>query len=1003
MFPGQIAAKACIMVAMLFLHPYMHNLVAQSLKDVDPLSEETFPIDTEDMEKTIGLLTQLPQIDFVEKVAFEACVVCTTDRAAGNPFLTATVKIQVKAEIRYLSVVFGTSGILVLAVLALQYFSYQSLHGPETAYRHRSHISHMCKDRFGHLSHLIDEHEELLSRYLTCVTASNIVQFWIHGLDQHSISLSMPSDSSVSDMVHTLELTFPEINLQHSYLVYPNFSIAPLVNQDVLTHIGIIKDSTISFQLRILGGSEVPKKARKGKGKQQDSENAHLQYSLQGFVKADTSHNRLSSGLFRKVMRHPLLMSLICETNLNVLQTVQERRLVLMHLSRKSARILGLVPQGLDKEVQLRHTVLCLNHPLASNVIVLFSNAEAATPMFVTLQEFTNQTFSAKIDGVVCGGHATLRTYKKGKAKFIGCSNWDSNDKERNIYHRYTAIPSNVWEKHLEAFFNRKPLDDDSLDDEDEFLEGSSHDHEKCLQIWHPAHLPQHNKCKFSHFCDNKLISGFFDLHKCNARITILIPLDRPYLAVIIPEASKPHNHPTPARAKNYIRVFSMIGNTGTLLEMPKQKTAPGMVALKQLPKDQRYIQGLHQFDGDGFVVITMNSYLASLVHHALWIMVDTTFKVVHGKPNEWKLVIWSSQLNKHAPHFDFGNSTRTAFGHIWNGTFAAVDYLTNKKVTFRLFSKTAKLLCAIGDSEAAQAQGFGDCILAQNLNDPSVSGLQSFSSDEILLYLWKTCIVHYICGVLALEPYISADELAYLKKFPYLDTNDEIETFKAFCSDWWSHKTAYPWLLPSINRHLTQMNKDHFDLAPNDSNAIEGSHVQDNQVNGIQRNLQAAILMAEKLDAELARILQQATHNEVLTKDNNTPQDRFTSNAACHSASRSKKHELDTEIQVTQQKLKELRKSKRSLKQPTTKLQTSGAGSIKSELIFIQDDDQLPDSSIISYMDPYTFAESHDGTFDQFITENSGFNDIPADQDSAGCTLYAYDSDDDILMLDPF
>ncbi|KAJ7584488.1 hypothetical protein C8J56DRAFT_893141 [Mycena floridula] len=543
----------------------------------------------------------------------------------------------------------------------------------------------------------------------------------------------------------------------------------------------------------------------------------------------------------------------------------------------------------------------------------------------------------------------------------------------------------NTWR----LFLMGKPLDDDSLDDEDEFLEGSSRDHEKCLQIRHPAHLPQHNKCKFSHFRDNKLISGFFDLHKCNARITILIPLDRPYLAVIIPEASKPHNHPTPARAKvpyhirkqytDCIGTFGAIGATTQQVD----RAASTRVALNgDLPQE------LH-------LSLINDRKRQDLVR-------DAKTEDSPGDGGIEGLVVGRAWGNR---------ATRTVFGHIWNGTFAAVDYLTNKKVTFRLFSKTAKLLCAIGDSEAAQAQGFGDCILARNVNDPSVSGLQSFSSDEILLYLWKTCIVHYIRGVLALEPHISADELAYLKNFPYLDTNDEIETFKAFCSSSGNQKIAGKLVEPQDC--ISLMNKDHFDLAPNDSNAIEGSHVQDNQVNGIRRNLRAAILMAEKSDAELARILQQATHNRVLTKDNNTPQDRFTSNAARHSASRSKKRqsqarathldELDTEIQATQQKLKELRKSKRSLKQPTTKLQTSGAGSIKSEPIFIQDDDQLPDSSIISYMDPYTFAGSHDGTFDQFITENSGFNDIPADQDSTGHALYAYDSDDDILMSDPF
>lgn len=62
----------------------------------------------------------------------------------------------------------------------------------------------------------------------------------------------------------------------------------------------------------------------------------------------------------------------------------------------------------------------------------------------------------------------------------------------------------------------------------------------------------------------------------------------------------------------------------------------------------------------------------------------------------------------------------------------------------YRLFLKSAKLFCAIGDAEAAQAQGFGDTVLARNLNNPSVSGLTSLTSDDILFHLWKTCIVYY-------------------------------------------------------------------------------------------------------------------------------------------------------------------------------------------------------------------------------------------------------------------
>ncbi|KAJ7573260.1 hypothetical protein C8J56DRAFT_1066680 [Mycena floridula] len=353
-----------------------------------------------------------------------------------------------------------------------------------------------------------------------------------------------------------------------------------------------------------------------------------------------------------------------------------------------------------------------------------------------------------------------------------------------------------------------------------------------------------------------------------------------------------------------------------------------------------------------------------------------------------WKLVIWCGQLNKRlvVGRVWTNRATRPAFCRLWNGIFDAVDRLTNQKLTFRLFSKTAKLICGIGDSEAAQAQGFADCILSRNLNNPAVSGQSSFSADEILLYLWKTCIVHYIRGVLELCSHIAPEELEYLQNFPYLSMNDKIETFNLFCNisqnkkikAWWAHKTMYPWLLPSLNRHLTQMNKNHFDLAPNNSNAVEGSHVQDNQVKGVGRSMVMAAMMTEKSDNKTARVIQQAIQNGILTKANNTPQDRFTSNATRQDGRRSKAressatssalNEIELELAATQQRAKELREQAKSLKEQhpglksrrKTKQPTAGP-SRHPDAIVLSDDDAQPGKH---WELEHDFIGLQDGTF---------------------------------------
>lgn len=123
------------------------------------------------------------------------------------------------------------------------------------------------------------------------------------------------------------------------------------------------------------------------------------------------------------------------------------------------------------------------------------------------------------------------------------------------------------------------------------------------------------------------------------------------------------------------------------------------------------------------YVIITMNPQLAPFLHKARWIMVDTTFKIVHDKTNEWKLVIWVGEFNKHmlyslgspyilCSHLILGvvigwvwsnRATRGAFQLVWDGIFDAVKVLTGKELVFQLFSKSSELMGAIGDAEGAK------------------------------------------------------------------------------------------------------------------------------------------------------------------------------------------------------------------------------------------------------------------------------------------------------------
>ena len=67
----------------------------------------------------------------------------------------------------------------------------------------------------------------------------------------------------------------------------------------------------------------------------------------------------------------------------------------------------------------------------------------------------------------------------------------------------------------------------------------------------------------------------------------------------------------------------------------------------RSLAIQDRYIHAILTGPDGTHVIITVNPDLAFLTLDAMWIMVDTTFGVVHDETNEWKLVIWLNSVDK--------------------------------------------------------------------------------------------------------------------------------------------------------------------------------------------------------------------------------------------------------------------------------------------------------------------------------------------------------------------
>ncbi|KAJ7702531.1 hypothetical protein B0H16DRAFT_1639892 [Mycena metata] len=577
-------------------------------------------------------------------------------------------------------------------------------------------------------------------------------------------------------------------------------------------------------------------------------------------------------------------------------------------------------------------------------------SAEAKSLVAIAMQ-FYESVMSKHCNGAVeedfpCGGHAVLRKFLKGrsngKAYLIGCSNWTKDD---DITHRFTKIPAGVRESILRKLFRGEALSDT----EDDVVTGP------CTQITHSANLLNNKSCPRTHFRDGQHVRGTLSKNKCPAKILILIPIDGTDLrAVVIPKAGTPHNHPLFPRSKvlfeaasKYKECITATGPIGTttlrvdkssstrnildgrlpqeihpslinnrrrrdMVHKARREKFPagtGMQAVwtefekeKSRPPADRYIHAVNTRSDEIHVIITMNPDLAALTLDASWIMVDTTFVVVHGKTNEWKLLIWLDGLEKRTVvgRVWSNRATREAFRLVWDGVFDAIQALTGHVLNFKNFDKKSSLLGALGDSEGAQAQGLGDVLILRRMVPQHIGGMIMTDVDIILMFIWKTCIVHFNRGVFALESYLDDLTFQYLLSFPYLETDAEIQEYYNFCNvssipklkTWWAHKKSYPWLLPSLNRQLSKINHDHWDLTPRDTNPIEGSHAQDNQVNSTNRSLIEAILLARQLDSDNARIIMASREFGIWENGNNSIRARFTSQAARQQRNRVKQAE---------------------------------------------------------------------------------------------------------------
>ncbi|KAJ3567448.1 hypothetical protein NP233_g6361 [Leucocoprinus birnbaumii] len=580
----------------------------------------------------------------------------------------------------------------------------------------------------------------------------------------------------------------------------------------------------------------------------------------------------------------------------------------------------------------------------------LEANSATARTIFWYRSIISNSCSAIVSGGGKCGGRPTLRTFSNPNRcgqKFVGCSNWAFHS-TTSKKHYFCAIPHEVDRDILEKLFSNQPLYHFAnptkypasylvYQDVKPLLSG-------CTNIIHPASMTPSRECGNIHFAVGGYAPAPCVRHACPAKLTILTPLNTDdYRAVVIPEDSIAHTHPTfPARKvphsvkehyRDCIKAFggplgattSKIDNAPStrvalegktpqelhpslndnrkrrkilleerVVQFPKGTDIEGVLhefnKSKSLEINERYIHGLYIDDGS-HVIITLHPPLISYIWSARWLMVDTTFKVVHGATNEFKVVIWNEALNRRlvVGRVWTSTATRSGFFLVWNGLWEAIKKIGGKELNFKIFSGSSSLLGVIGDAEGAQAQGFSDMVTSRRLygDSNSVYTVNILRDpDEVLFYLWKTCLVHFDRGILNLRGHVDDPMIEFLRSFPRLESKYDIEKYKATCehaslknkkiNGWWTHKKSYNWLLPSLNQLLSKMDKAHWNLMPSNTNLVEGSHAGDNLLTEVNRPLLEAILLAKAADEKVARSLQTSIQSGVLANCHNSTQQRY-------------------------------------------------------------------------------------------------------------------------------
>ncbi|KAF8225893.1 hypothetical protein L208DRAFT_1503629 [Tricholoma matsutake] len=363
-------------------------------------------------------------------------------------------------------------------------------------------------------------------------------------------------------------------------------------------------------------------------------------------------------------------------------------------------------------------------------------------------------------------------------------------------------------------------------------------------------------KCSYLDVINGKIIPAKIIRRKCPTEMIIFVPVDKEIRkAVII--LRNPHNHPMHPRTKpsfkdkkKITKAIHAAGTTG--LTVSKLMNVPSLIVDQQLAPSTTLV-----YDGSSIAdhsLPYMNQHRLhdkiqeeklkeypkgmgwdGYIHIVLYLYIDYTFKWVTGELNAWDVVRFLDRLNCWIIFATLfcDRATREAFLQLFTEFADMVTQVTGSILKLCAFFPDGSLRCIILDAEAAQILGL-----------------------------------------------VSAEVIKQLKGFVGLASQSEIDEWHAFCCSvddesvqsidtiifWIFNKIQHEWYLPSLNRLLSSIDQESWDLTPNHSNLAETAHAARNAETSIGVPVLTAVLQVHEWDNAKAKEI------ELMEKSDNMP-----------------------------------------------------------------------------------------------------------------------------------